>query len=188
MNGFSRERSFWCKKGYNSYTTVDFLLHELLRGVEVGFVGAAQFRVALLPVLALALDGAVASLPARAALCVPRPAHGALPPAHIAHPALALLEDLFRRVIASIANGAIAVVMLLLTILQGELMPKPTVGNLCIVISVVIFPVVAAFQLRSVKRREAALAALGPKANGPRTALQRQPSTTIGFTETFSVA
>ena len=21
MNGFSRERSFWCKKGYNSYTT-----------------------------------------------------------------------------------------------------------------------------------------------------------------------
>ena len=67
-------------------------------------------------------------------------------------------------------------------------MPKPTVGNLCIVISVVIFPVIAAFQLRSIKRREAALAALGPKANGPRTALQRQPSTTIGFTETFSVA
>ena len=91
-------------------------------------------------------------------------------------------------VIASIANGAIAAVMLLLTILQGELMPKPTVGNLCIVISVVIFPVIAAFQLRSIKRREAALAALGPNANGPRTALQRQPSTTTGFTETFSVA
>ena len=35
---------------------------------------------------------------------------------------------------------------------------------------------------------EAALAALGPKASGPRTAVQRQPSTTIGFTETFSIA
>ena len=91
-------------------------------------------------------------------------------------------------VIASVANGVIAAVMLLLTILQGELMSKPAVGNLCIVISVVIFPVIAAFQLRSIKRRKAALAALGPKANGPRTALQRQPSSTIGFTETFSVA
>ena len=28
VNGFSRERSFWCKKGYNSYTTVShFLFH-----------------------------------------------------------------------------------------------------------------------------------------------------------------
>ena len=67
-------------------------------------------------------------------------------------------------------------------------MPKPTVGNLCIVISVVIFPVVAAFQLRSVKRREAALAALGPKTNGREVAVRHQPSSTIGFTETFSVA
>ena len=91
-------------------------------------------------------------------------------------------------IIASVANGVIATVMLLLTILQGELMPKPAVGNLCIVISVVIFPVVAAFQLRSVKRREAALAALGPKTNGREVALRRQPSSTIGFTETFSVA
>ena len=91
-------------------------------------------------------------------------------------------------VIASVANGVIATVMLLLTILQGGLMPKPAVGNLCIVISVVIFPVVAAFQLRSVKRREAALAALGPKTNGREVALRRQPSSTIGFTETFSVA
>ena len=91
-------------------------------------------------------------------------------------------------VIASIANGAIAVVMLLLTILQGELMPKSTVGNLCIIISLVIFPVIAAYQLRSIKRREAALAALETKTNGRRAALHRQPSTTIGFTETFSVA
>ena len=91
-------------------------------------------------------------------------------------------------IVASVANGVIATVMLLLTILQGELMPKPVVGNLCIVISVVIFPVVAAFQLRSVKRREAALAALGPKTNGREVALRRQPSSTIGFTETFSVA
>jgi hypothetical protein len=91
-------------------------------------------------------------------------------------------------VIASVANGVIAAVMLLLTILQGELMSKPVVGNLCIVISVVIFPVIAAFQLRSIKRRNAALAALGPKANGVELALQRRPSLTIGFTETFSVA
>ena len=78
--------------------------------------------------------------------------------------------------------------MLLLTILQGELMSKPAVGNLCIVTSVVIFPVIAAFQLRSIKRRKAALAALGPKANGVELALQCRPSSTIGFTETFSVA
>ena len=81
-------------------------------------------------------------------------------------------------VIASVANGVIAVVMLLLTILQGELMSKPVVGNLCIVISVVIFPVIAVFQLRSIKRRNAALAALGPKANGVELALQRRPSLT----------
>ena len=67
-------------------------------------------------------------------------------------------------------------------------MSKPVVGNLCIVISVVIFPVIAVFQLRSIKRRKAALVALGPKANGLELALQRQPSSTIGFTETFSVA
>ena len=91
-------------------------------------------------------------------------------------------------VIASVANGVIAAVMLMLTILQGELMSKRVVGNLCIVISVVIFPVIAVFQLRSIKRRNAALAALGPKANGVELALQRRPSLTIGFTETFSVA
>ena len=91
-------------------------------------------------------------------------------------------------VIASVANGVIAAVMLLLTILQGELMPKPTVGNLCIVISVVIFPVIAAFQLRSIKRRKDTLTALGPKETGAHAALQRQPSSTVGFTETFSVS
>ena len=51
-----------------------------------------------------------------------------------------------------------------------------------------LFPVIAVFQLRSIKRRNAALAALGPKANALELALQRQPSSTIGFTETFSVA
>ena len=91
-------------------------------------------------------------------------------------------------VIASVANGVIAAVMLLLTILQGELMSKPVVGNLCIVISVVIFPVIAAFQLRSIKRRKDTLTALGPRETGPHVALQRQPSSTVGFTETFSVS
>ena len=91
-------------------------------------------------------------------------------------------------VIASIANGVIAAVMLLLTILQGELMSKPAVGTLCIVISVVIFPVIMAFQLRSIQRRKAALVALGPMAKRLEHSLQRQPSSTTGFTETFSVA
>ena len=67
-------------------------------------------------------------------------------------------------------------------------MSKPMVGNLCIVTSVVIFPVIGAFQLRSIKRRKAALVALGPKANSLELAMQRQPSMTFGFTETFSVA
>ena len=67
-------------------------------------------------------------------------------------------------------------------------MPKPTVGNLCIVISVVIFPVIAAFQLRSIKRRKDTLTALGQKETGAHVALQRQPSSTVGFTETFSVS
>ena len=91
-------------------------------------------------------------------------------------------------VIASVANGVIAAVMLLLTILQGELMSKPAVGILSVVISIVIFPVIAIFQLRSITRRKAALAALGPKTKGLELSLQRQPSSTTGFTETFSVA
>ena len=44
----------------------------------------------------------------------------------------------------------------------------------------------------AVRQKEAdlgkTLAALETKTNGRRAALQRQPSTTIGFTETFSVA
>ena len=63
-------------------------------------------------------------------------------------------------VVASTANGMTAAVLLLLSILQGGLMPKPVVATLCIVFTLVIFPAVAAFQLRSLARREAALAAM----------------------------
>ena len=97
---------------------------------------------------------------------------------------------------AAVAVALAAVVLLLLTILQGGLAPRATVANLCIVISCGIFPAVAVFQIRSVWRREAALMAMSPArrhwvgaihAVSASKALS-QPSSTAGFSSAFSVA
>ena len=66
-------------------------------------------------------------------------------------------------------------------------MPKAAVGAICGVVSLLILPAVAAFQIRSIKRRDAALAALDVKAVDVHLAYRCQPSATVGFAETFAL-
>ena len=78
-------------------------------------------------------------------------------------------------------RSAIAIVLMLLTFLQGGLMPSSTVGYLAIVVSLGILPVVTAFQLRNIFLRNAALAALDGRRLQSATIAE-----TPGFAETVT--
>merc|ERR1719183_433715 len=60
-------------------------------------------------------------------------------------------------------------------------MPRATVGYTCIAVSVVVLPAVAAYQVRCLYRRQAALSALRPD-------VHLDPATTFAFAETFAEA
>ena len=85
--------------------------------------------------------------------------------------------------VASISNAMLALIFLLLTILQGRLMPKAVVASCCVVLSCVVLPIVLAFQLIRIKRRADMMATLDNKVNDSE---EQSYVTTTEFRETFS--
>ena len=85
--------------------------------------------------------------------------------------------------VASISNAMLALIFLLLTILQGRLMPKAVVASCCAVLSCVVLPIVLAFQLIRIKRRADMMATLENKVNDSE---EQSYVTTAVFRETFS--